>query len=576
MKKIFTIIACLSGINFASAQNLTTIFEQSKGAETVTYQEGVAYYRMLDKKFPQIQMREMGMTDSGNPLHLVVLSPDGDFDFASLRKKNKRIVFINNGIHPGEPDGIDASMMLVRDYATGKIKLPSNVVLAVVPFYNIGGTLNRTPYSRINQNGPNAYGFRANARNYDLNRDFIKLDSKNARSFAEIFHLVDPEVQIDNHVSNGADYQHVMTLVSTQHNKLDGKIGTFFHEEFSPALYQKMKEFQWDLVPYVNSFGPNPDRGFDAFMDGPRYSSGYAALFQTISFMPETHMLKPYPQRVQSTYDIMRAIIDLTSRWSEQIKTLRAQAREEVKNKQEFPLAWAKDTARHDVVTFKGYEAGYKPSDVSGLPRLYYDRNKPFVKQIKYYNFFKPSNLVKKPKAYLIPQGWFNVLDLLKINGVAMTRLGKDTLIEVETYHIEDFKSAPRPYEGHHPNSDVKLRISKQKIQFRKGDYYIPMNQITNRYLIETLEPTGGDSFFSWNFFDTILQQKEGYSSYVFEDVAAEYLKAHPELKAQLDKKKAEDDKFAKSGSAQLDFVFKNSPYYEPDHLRYPVYRLVN
>ncbi|MFN8356563.1 MAG: M14 family metallopeptidase [Spirosomataceae bacterium] len=574
MKLIALFLWCMVVTN-AFSQDLTTVFERTKGAETVTYQEGMAYYQILDKKFPQIQLKTMGMTDSGFPLHVAILSPEGDFNLESLRKKNKRLVFINNGIHPGEPDGIDASMMLLRDYATGKIKLPANVVLAVVPFYNIGGTLNRSPYSRINQNGPNAYGFRANARNYDLNRDFIKADSKNARSFAEIFHWVDPDVQIDNHVSNGADYQHVMTLVSTQHSKLDGQLGVFFHDEFSPALHQKMKQWGWDLVPYVNAFGPNPERGFDAFMDGPRYSSGYASLFQTLSFMPETHMLKPYTQRVQSTYDIMRAIIELTSQWSDKIKTLKAQAREEVKQKQEFPLSWVKDTTRLDMVTFKGYESGYKPSDVSGLPRLYYDRNKPFEKQISYYNYFKPSNVIKKPKAYLIPQGWHNVIELLKVNGVQMTRFPKDSTIEVEVYRIEDFKSAPRPYEGHHPNSDVKVSVSTQKIMFRQGDYYIPMNQIKNRYLIETLEPTGGDSFFSWNFFDTILQQKEGYSSYVFEDVAAEYLRQHPALKTQLDKKKAEDEKFAKSGTAQLDFVFKNSPYYEPDHNRYPVYRLV-
>jgi hypothetical protein len=566
---------CLMMATWVSqAQDLQTVFERSKGAQTVTYEQGMAYYRMLDQRFKQIQMRPLGLTDSGEPLHLVVFSNDGDTDLVSLRRKNRRLILINNGIHPGEPDGIDATMMLLRDYATGKLILPNNVALAVVPFYNIGGTLNRSAYSRINQNGPEAYGFRANARNYDLNRDFIKADSRNARSFAQIFHLVDPEVQIDNHVSNGADYQHVMTLVSTQHSKLDGQLGKFFHDEFSPALNQQMKQYKWDLVPYVNAFGPNPERGFDAFMDGPRYSSGYAALFQTLSFMPETHMLKPYTDRVHSTYDIMRSIIDLTSRWSERIKTLRAEARAQVRTQTTFALSWTKDTTRHDVVTFKGYEAGYKPSEVSGLNRLYYDRSKPFEKQIKYYNYFKASNLIEKPTAYVIPKGWHNVVELLRLNGVQMRAFAKDTLIEVEVYRIEDYKSAPRPYEGHHPNSDVKRSVSTQKLPFRKGDWYVPMNQNANRYLIETLEPTGGDSFFAWNFFDTILQQKEGYSSYVFEDVAAAYLKANPSLQAQLEKKRREDESFAKSASAQLDFVFKNSPYYEPDHLRYPIFRV--
>ena len=78
--------------------------------------------------------------------------------------------------------------------------------------------LNRNSTTRTNQNGPESYGFRGNARNYDLNRDFIKSDTKNAKTFAQIFHLVQPDVFIDNHVSNGADYQYILNsfIYSTQ------------------------------------------------------------------------------------------------------------------------------------------------------------------------------------------------------------------------------------------------------------------------------------------------------------------------------------------------------------------------
>ena len=76
-----------------------------------------------------------------------------------------------------------------------------------------------------------------------------------------------------------------------------------------------------------------------------------------------------------------------------------------------------------------------------------------------------------------------------------------------------------------------------------------------------------------WNFFDAILQQKEGYSDYRWEDLAAEVLRKDPVLRAKLEEKKAGDPKFAANGPAQLDFIYKNSPYYEPGHNRYPVYR---
>lgn len=557
------------------AQDFTTKYERTNSKETVTYQECIAYYQQLVKRYPQLKMLEIGQTDSGFPLHLVILSQDKDFNFKSLHRKNKRIILINNGIHPGEPDGIDASMMLLRDIVQGKKKLPSNIVLAVIPIYNIGGSLNRSPFYRVDQNGPDAFGSRGNGQNLDLNRDFIKADSRNARAFQQIYQMTDPDVFVDNHVSNGADYQHIMTLLSTQHNKLGGVMGAFLHDTFEPALYKKMKEKGHDLIPYVNHFGNTPDSGWVAYADGPRYSSGYTTLFHTFGFVPETHMLKPYKQRVDATYALMECFISFTSENSAQIKQLREQTKQSVKTQQQFPLAWEPDITRYDLFTFKGYTAGYKPSEVSGLPRLFYDRNKPYERQIKIYNHFKDANIVTKPEAYIIPQGWWAVTELLQNNGVQMRRLAQDTTIEVETYKIEDYKTPQRPYEKHYIHSGVKVSTSKQKIKFRKGDYYIQMDQVANRYLMETLEPTGGDSFFAWNFFDAILGQKEGYSTYVFEDTAAEFLRNHPEVKKELERKRAEDSTFANSAQAQLNFVYRSSPWNEPGYMRYPVFRVV-
>ena len=183
--------------------------------------------------------------------------------------------------------------------------------------------------------------------------------------------------------------------------------------------------------------------------------------------------------------------------------------------------------------------------------------------------------MIKKPAGYIIPQGWHHVIDLLTLNGVKMQPFSRDTLIEVEAYHIDDYKSSIRPYEKHHKNSNVKVSVNKKQVKFLKGDFYIPMNQTANRYIIEMLEPTGDDSFFAWNFFDAILQQKEGYSDYRWEDVAAEFLKTNPALQKKLQDKKIDDPKFAANASAQLDFIYKNSPYYEPAHLGYPVFRFV-
>ncbi|HMK25256.1 MAG TPA: M14 family zinc carboxypeptidase, partial [Chitinophagaceae bacterium] len=280
MRKIYLLLLITISAN-SFGQNITTRFEQSGGKESPTYPEIIDWWQKLDKQSDYIKMSTMGMTDAGYPLHLVVISADKDFSFESLRKKNKRIILINNGIHPGEPDGIDASMLLARDIAfnlnnreiarkkfagasrypvtISGFAMPDNIVLVIIPVYNIGGCLNRSINYRIDQNGPTEKGFRGNSQNLDLNRDFIKCDSKEARSFTEIFHMVDPDVFVDNHVSDGADYQHVMTLICTQHNKLGGAMGDFMNKNFEPGLYAGMKEKGYDLIPYVNAFGDSPD-----------------------------------------------------------------------------------------------------------------------------------------------------------------------------------------------------------------------------------------------------------------------------------------------------------------------------
>jgi hypothetical protein len=366
-----------------------------------------------------------------------------------------------------------------------------------------------------------------------------------------------------------------MTLLTTQYDKLGAGLGHWLKTSFEPQLFKGMTEKKWDMVPYVNFEGADFDKGMDMFYDPPRYSSGYAALFQTIAFVPETHMLKPYKDRVLSTYALMQTLVEKAGSNATELIAQRNKAKQEVLKGRSFPLSWTNDTTQFSTITFKGYEQAFKTSDATGLKRMYYDHSKPFVKQVRFFDVFNPSNFIAAPTAYIIPQGWGAVVDLLKLNNVIVQQIKADTSMEVEAYHIDDYKSLTRPYEKHHKNSAVKVSVMKQKIKFLKGDYMVPVNQPANRYIIEMLEPTGDDSFFAWNFFDGILQQKEGYSDYRWEDVAAEVLQKNPELKKKLEDKKAADPKFAANGPAQLDFIYKNSPYYEPGHNRYPVYRLL-
>ncbi|QEM07004.1 hypothetical protein DIU31_027150 [Mucilaginibacter rubeus] len=573
MKIVFAaLIACFVAL---SVQAQLTPFELSKDKNyTATYAQVIDYYQKLNKLYPQ-QMKfiNYGTTDVGKPITLVVLSKDKIFDPAVIKKQNKRVLLINNGIHPGEPEGIDASMMLVRDLLKNNT-LPKDVVICLIALYNIDGNLNRG-LSRVSQNGPSAYGFRGNYRNLDLNRDFIKADSRNALAFTQILTVWKPEIFLDNHTSDGADYQYVMTLIETQKEKQNPILADYTTKTLTPYLYSKMKKSGYEMIPYGAGEEGLPDSGIVSFLETPRFATGFTAQHNIISYITETHMLKPFDKRVYATYDFMQHLIEINQRDANLIGELKRKADEQVANQKTFALGWTVDKSKVDTITFKGYEAGYKTSGVSGLPRLYYDRDKPYTKTIKYYNTYKVTATADKPVAYVIPQAWGKVVDLFKLNGVQMKQLAHDTTLNLQMYYIADLKTPARPFEGHYLHTGVKLNPVDMPVKFYTGDYVVYTNQPINRYIVETLEPQGVDSFFAWNFFDSVLGEKEYFSDYVFEDIAADLLKKDPSIKQKLDDDKAKDPQLANNAGAQLFFVYRNSPYFEKTFMRYPVGRLL-
>ncbi|WP_299839109.1 M14 family metallopeptidase [uncultured Tenacibaculum sp.] len=577
---LLSLVICVLSCNKTdkkSSRDFTTTFEKSNGLETPVYKEVISYYKDLANTYSEISLLELGTTDSGNPLHLVVYNTEGKTQKEQLKNSKKNRILINNGIHPGESDGIDASMLLLRDIVQNDSlqKAYQNSLICVIPIYNIGGALNRNSHTRANQNGPKEYGFRGNSRNFDLNRDFVKQDTKNAATFAQIFHAVNPDVFVDNHVSNGADYQYAITHLFTQHNKLGGELGKYLEQEMRPFLEKSLANKGIPITPYVNVWGSTPEKGWSQFMDSPRYSTGYTTLFNTFGMMVETHMLKPYKIRVEQTYELMKSMFDFTEKNSSKIKSLRAKAVETIIAKNSYPIQYKIDFENPTEFMFKGYEGTYIDSKVTNGKRLFYDKNKPFEKPVKYYNNFNTTKTVTVPKAYIIPQGWHNVISRLQNNNIEFSRFKNDTILHVEVNHIKDFKTVSSPFEGHYLHYNTEVNSSLENIKFQKGDYLIPINQDGIRYLLETLEAEAVDSFFNWNFFDTILQRKEGFSSYVFEDKAEDFLNKNPLIKAEFDNKMKIDTTFNKSARAQLNWIYTKTQHYEKAHLRLPVFKIV-
>ncbi len=588
MKRFNSFIVLMLIAFSTSAQQAKAPYFNSNGNQTPEYSDVIKFYTSLSASNTLVKIDVLpNSTDVNNAIRLVRITKGNT--------EGKINILINNGIHPGEPEGIDAAMILAsaiinvesgtpistQKYFTQKYKedkilahLLDIVNIYIIPVYNVDGSLRRNSTTRANQNGPEEYGFRGNARNLDLNRDFIKMDSRNAFAFVKIFQEVKPHLFIDTHTSNGADYQHVVTYIATQKDKLQKSISEYQYNSFVPQLNASLKKYKFDPAPYVNAWSDVPDSGWAAFYESPRFATGYSTLFNAIGFTLETHMLKNYQQRVEGSYAFLLSCIDIAKRDADKIKEIKLKADQEVLSQTTFPLNWKLDSSKVNTIEFKGFEAGHKTSEVSGLPRLYYDRNKAFTKTVKHYENYKSTTAVQKPMAYVIPYAWKEVITRLQLNNVKLTPVLKDTVLTLQVYFIDDYKTVSKPYEGHYLHSNVKLHAETQNIKISAGDYLVYANQQNIRFAVETLEPQAIDSYFNWNFFDATLAQKEYFSDYVFEDTAAELLKKDPALKAKLDKKKLEDTAFTKSAEAQLDFVYRNSSYFENSYLRYPIYRL--
>lgn len=545
---------------------------------TPTYAEVIKAYKTLDSTYSKARLIPYGKTDSGLPLQLFIIDKQGLFEPRRLHEIGNTILFINNGIHPGEPDGINASLLWARELLENinTNTLLDKVTICIVPVFNIDGALNRNCCSRVNQDGPPEYGFRGNSQNLDLNRDFIKCDTRNTQSLISILRQWDPDVFLDTHVSDGADYQYTMTLISSQSDKLYPVMGKYMKETFSPLLFKRMKQKGEEMCPYVDTknYDDIPEKGIRAFLDIPRFASGYCGLFNIFGFIAETHMLKPFSKRVASTQKLLRSMLEVVSSESENIREARSLAKKKDVVCLSFPTNWELDTTYSEKLDFKGYTAVSKTSKVTGLEQYYYDHEQPYEKKIPYFPKYIAADTIHAPMYYLIPQAWLKVSTLIDQNKFRLITIKEDSVTTAEVYYIESFSTTDGPYEGHYLHSNTRVRKQVEQIKVSTGDYLVPVFQENNRYLIETLEPECADSYFNWGFFDGILQQKEWFSGYVFEPLAEQILLSDSLLKKNFESKKASEPEFAKDSFSQLYYIYKHSPYYEKSVNRYPVYRI--
>ncbi len=294
-----------------------TTAEKTDYQKTSTYAEAVAYSRKLAASSAgAVRYRSYGKSGEGRDLPLLIAASDGAFTPELARKQGKAVVLIQAGIHAGEIDGKDAGLALFRDIAISRKRadLLKNVVILFEVIYNVDGHENSNPYMRINQNGPDEMGFRANASNLNLNRDYMKADAPETRAWLKLWNEWRPDIFIDCHVTDGADFQYNVTYEYAHFQEVSPSIKQWMDDHFDGQIVPKVEKEGNLLTHYVEFAGREVTGGIATFIATPRFATGYTPLRNRAGLLIETHVYKSYKSRVRGTYDVLRYTIEEVGR----------------------------------------------------------------------------------------------------------------------------------------------------------------------------------------------------------------------------------------------------------------------
>ncbi|MBV9127993.1 MAG: peptidase M14 [Verrucomicrobia bacterium] len=567
-------------------ENWRTRAEQTDYRETARYDETMAFCRRLAAARPDaVRIETLGRSPEGREIIALVVSLDGRaFTPEAARAADKEIVFINACIHPGECEGKDAGLALLRDLLildpTGKADgLLDQVVLLFVPIHGVDGHERFGPFNRINQNGPAEMGWRTTAQNYNLNRDWLKADAPEMHAVLDLFRRWLPDLLIDTHTTDGADYQYDLTFslekFANQHPAIVAWQHAAFDDDIVPALVAQGHQ----LAPYITLKNDrDPREGFADGAASPRFSTGYAAAQNRCGLLVETHMLKDYKTRVVATYDLIRAVLAHLAKNPGALRRATAQADADAaagRLSQPLPLTLAADPKKSEPFSFLGVAWTRELSALSGLPWIRYDAARPETFTVPFYHDVQPEITVALPKAgYLVPAAWTVVIERLQRHGIAFTTLARPLTVEVETSVFDKVEWQPRPFENHHGIKDFQSHLERRTLTFPAGSVFVDVHQRAAKVIAHLLEPAAPDSLLRWGYLDAIFEQKEYADDYVMERVAREMLARDPALLAEFERRLIEDKEFAASASARLDFFYRRSPYFDDRLNVYPIGRV--
>ena len=560
-----------------AADDWSTPAEASGYARTPRYAETMAYFERLDAASDKVTMLAFGTSPQGRAMQAVIVSSEGVATPEAAQATGKPVVFIQAAIHPGENEGKDVLMALVRDLAiSGKhAELVDEAVLVLVPIFNVDGHERFGPFNRINQNGPEAMGWRATAQNLNLNRDYAKIDAPEMQAWMRLWHAWNPDLLIDLHNTNGADYQYAMTWAFEAAQNIEAPLIDWQRRAFDGVVKPALAAQGWPVAFYVSlKDGTNLRAGLVEGASGPRFSVGYAAAVNRPGLLVETHMLKDFRTRAAVNEALLVEILRMLGKEGEALQQANAQADgARFAEGSAVPLAFGLADAT-ETIDFLGYADSRSESGVSGGTWVRYDTTKPETLRVPVQRIVTVTAEAPAPAAYVVPPQWTSVLDRLRLHGIAMSRLAEAATIDAGRYRFGKVTWAARPFEGRHVIVELEQTLETGAQTIPAGSWLVPMDQPKARLAALLLEPASPDSFLRWGFFDAIFEEKEYAEPRVMEAMAREMMAKDPALKAEFEAKLATDPAFAADTRQRLRFFYQRTPYFDSEFSRYPVLRL--
>ena len=556
--------------------------EKTAYRETPRYAETIEYSKRLDQASPLIKFQSFGKSAEGRELPLLIATEGDTFSPEAARHSGKAVILIQACIHAGEPDGKDAGLALLRDIAITKTQpgLLKNLVVLFIPIYNTDGHERVSPYNRINQNGPAEMGWRTTSTYQNLNRDYMKADTSETRAWLALWNHWKPDLFIDCHVTDGADYQYNITYQHEHHAGVAESVLAWekkvIDERVAPAT-----EAAGNVVSWYLEFIDNRDltKGIRDFNGSPRFSTGYTPLRNRPGILIETHMLKPYRLRVIGTYDFLRFILAEVSRDPDSLlkavreadeKTVLDGRRYDPARRYPIDFALSEQSTPYKV---SGVEYHTEKSEISGAERVIFG-TRPLDLTVPMYNDFRVKTAIAPPLFYIVPAQWANVIELLKAHGLTIETTKEAVTMKVESYRFVDLKWAGSPFEGRLMPS-FKTELVRERRTFPAGSAIVRLAQESAKVAINLLEPEAPDSLVHWGFFNAMFEQKEYGEDYVVEKLAREMLEKNPALREEYETKLASDAVFAANPHARLQFFYRRSPYWDQQMNLYPVGRII-